>query len=142
MAEMSPEEIRAFLDRVWPTPLGVVATIRPDGSPHLVPVWYRFDSHVVHIWTPQQRLWVKNLMRDSRVAFPVQEERPPFAAVLLRGRAEVVTGDDDETSAEIRHITARYIAAPDVASYIQGWAGLRTIVRIHPTKITSWSRGY
>lgn len=142
MAAMSPEEIQTFLDRVRPASLGVVATVRSDGSPHLVPVWYRYDGHVVYIWTDQDRLWVKNVRRDSRVAFSVQEEHPPFAAVILRGHADVLTGNDDAISDEIQRITARYIPAPDVASYIQGWAGLQTIVQIRPTKITSWGRGY
>ena len=117
--------MRAFLDRTWPASLGTVATIRDDGSPHVVPVWYRFDGRAVHIWTHHKRVWVTNLMHDNRVAFSVQEAQPPYAAVILRGRADVVMGEDEEISAEIRRITARYIAAPDVASYIQGWPELR-----------------
>jgi PPOX class probable F420-dependent enzyme len=89
---MSPDELRAFLDREWPTPLGVVATIRGDGSPHVVPVWFRWNGEAVQIWSGEERLWVRNVRRDPRVAFSVQEEKPPFAAVIMRGRAEVATG--------------------------------------------------
>ena len=136
------EEIRAFLDRSWPTMLGVVGTVRADGAPHIVPVWYRYDGETVSIWTHEERGWVQNLARDNRVAFSVQEDQPPFAAVLIRGRAEIITGDTQEVSAEIRRITERYVEAAGVNSYIQSWAHLKTIIRIKPEKIVAWGRGY
>jgi PPOX class probable F420-dependent enzyme len=136
------EDIRAFLDRSWPAMLGVVGTIQADGSPHVVPVWYRYDGETVTIWTHAERGWVKNLARDNRVAFSVQEDQPPFAAVLIRGRAEIITDDRQEVRVEIRRITERYIEAADVDSYIQNWTHLKTIVRIKPEKIIAWGRGY
>jgi PPOX class probable F420-dependent enzyme len=136
------KEVRAFLDRELPGLIGTVATLRRDGSPHVVPVWYRYDGERVHIWTIDTRAWVKQLRRDPRVAFSVQEDREPFAAVLMRGTAQVVTGDDEGISAEIRRITRRYIEEPAVESYIANWLHLRTIVSITPTKLTAWGRGY
>jgi len=35
---MSSAELEAFLAQTFPTPLGVIATLRSDGSPHIVPV--------------------------------------------------------------------------------------------------------
>jgi len=139
---MSPDELRAFLDREWPTPLGVIGTIRRDGSPQVVPVWFRWDGEAVRIWSGEERVWVKNARRDPRIAFSVQEEKAPFAAVIMRGRAEVATGDDPEIAAEIRRITRRYIEPAEVDAYVSSWAGLQTIVRIRPEKITPWGRGY
>lgn len=138
----SSEDVRAFLDRSWPTMLGVVGTLRRDGAPHIVPVWYRYDGDRVHIWTEEARAWVKNLQRDNRVAFSVQEDRPPFGAVVMQGRAEVMTSASEEVAAEILRITRRYIPEPEVEGYIQGWAHLHTVVRIKPEKIISWGKGY
>lgn len=139
---MSPDELRAFLDRSHPALLGVVATVRPDGSPHAVPVWYRYDGQAVRIWSDEQRAWVRHVRRDPRVAFSVQEGEPPFAAVVMHGRAEVATRDDDEVLAEIRRITARYLGPGEVESYVAGWPDLRTIVTVRPDLIVSWKRGY
>ncbi len=139
---IGPEEIRAFLQRAWPTLLGVVGTIRADGSPHVVPVWYRYDGECVHIWTHEKRVWVQNIARDNRVAFSVQEAQPPFAAVTLRGRAEIVTSAGQDVSEEIHRITRRYIPEAEVEDYIREWLHLRTIVRIKPEKITAWREGY
>jgi PPOX class probable F420-dependent enzyme len=139
---MSPEDIQEFLERTDPALLGVVGTIRRDGSPHVVPVWYRYDGGAVHIWTTETRGWVRNLTRDSRVAFSVQEPGPPYAAVVLRGRAEVRTSGGAEISEEIRRITRRYIDEAEVEQYVAGWEHLRTIVTIQPDRISAWSRGY
>jgi hypothetical protein len=37
---MTPDEISSILDQASPPLLGVIATVRADGSPHAVPVWY------------------------------------------------------------------------------------------------------
>ena len=58
---MSTAELEAFLAQTFPTPLGVTATLRRDGSPHTVPVWFRWDAGAVTIWTTQARVWVQNL---------------------------------------------------------------------------------
>lgn len=142
LKRLSSEAGRAFLERSWPTMLGVVGTLDADGFPHLVPVWYRYDGERVYIWTIDTRRWVKNLARDDRVAFSVQEDQPPFAAVTLRGRATLLTSDGEEVSQEIRRITRRYIIAPDVENYIKDWLHLRTIVSITPEKISMWGVGY
>jgi PPOX class probable F420-dependent enzyme len=136
------EQVRAFLDRELPAMLGVVGTLRGDGSPHVVPVWYRWDGERVHIWTHEPRAWVQHLLRDNRAAFSVQEEAPPYSAVLMRGRVAVVTSDDPAIDAEIRAITRRYIAAAEVDEYLSRWTHLRTIVSMKPDKITFWGRGY
>ena len=138
---MSAVEREAFLTQAFPTPLGVVGTLRRDGSPHLVPVWFRWDAGAVMIWTTQARAWVRNLIRDPRAAFSVQTFEQPYPAVIMRGTATVRTADDDATINEIRAITGRYIRLEGVERYIADWPRLRTIVTIVPDHIVSWSVG-
>jgi PPOX class probable F420-dependent enzyme len=138
LQSLTPAERRAFLDRSLPGLLGVVGTLDEDGGPHLVPVWYRYDGERVYIWTLESRRWVKNLARDPRVAFSVQEDKPPYAAVSLRGRATITTSDGEEVAQEIRRITRRYVEEPEVEAYIRLWSHLRTIVTITPEKISGW----
>jgi PPOX class probable F420-dependent enzyme len=138
---MSAAELDTFLGQAFPTPLGVVGTLRRDGSPHLVPVWFRWDGAAIRIWTIEERAWVRNLMRDPRTAFSVQTFEAPYPAVVMRGTATVATADDSATMEEIQNITRRYIPAAGVDSYIADWPDLRTIVSIAPDHITSWSAG-
>jgi PPOX class probable F420-dependent enzyme len=138
---MSPAELEAFLAQTFPTPLGVIATLRRDGSPHIVPVWFRWNAGAVTIWTTETRVWVQNLLRDPRVAFSVQTFEEPYPAVMVRGTATIATADDVATAEEIRAITRRYIVPQDVEGYIARWPDLRTIVTIIPAHIVSWSAG-
>jgi PPOX class probable F420-dependent enzyme len=138
---MEQDEISAFLDQTDPALVGVVGTTGADGSPHTVPVWYRWDGHHVRVWTHEDRLWVRNLRRDPRIAFSAQQTTAPYGAVTIRGHADIQTGSDD-TPDEIRRITRRYLAESEVEDYVAEWSQLRTIVCIRPAAIRAWSRGY
>ena len=136
---MNDDEVRAFLDRPL---LGFVSTLRRDGSPNAVPVWYRYDGEAVRIWTEEGRGWVRNVLRDPRVSFVVAEMDAPYSGVVMRGEAAVRTRADDETAAEIRAITRRYMPADEVEGYVARWPGLDTIVTIRPSSVTGWTVGY
>ena len=123
------EAAQQLLDQV-PGLTGVVGSNGPAGIPHLVPVWYRWDGSRVHIWTLGSRIWVENLRRDPRAGFSVQEEPFPRRAVVIKGHAEVVTGDDPVIDEEILRITRRYVDESDEDAYIRQNRGLRTMVRI------------
>ncbi|MFF6980242.1 TIGR03618 family F420-dependent PPOX class oxidoreductase [Streptomyces sp. NPDC008343] len=138
---MSESELDAFLTQTFPTPLGVVATLRRDGSPHVIPVWFLWDSGTVTIWTTETRVWVRNLLRDPRVAFSVQTFEEPYPAVMMRGSATVATANDVPTVEQARAISRRYLPSEEVEGYVARWSDLRTIVTIVPDHIVSWSAG-
>lgn len=117
-------------------PVGLPSSYQSTAA---VPVWYRWDGRDVRVRTDEERLWVRNLRRDPRVAFSVQEARPPFGAVTMRGQAELRTADADD---EIRRITRRYLAEDELDGYLAEWSHLRSIVCIRPATIRAWTRGY
>jgi PPOX class probable F420-dependent enzyme len=122
--------------------VGVVATIRRDGGPHSVPVWYRFDGETINIWTVNNRTWVRNVARDPRVSFSIQENEVPFGAVLLQGHAELVDDSWPSFDSEVKAICSRYLPAGEVDSYVAQWPALKTIVRIRSISRRGWTRGY
>jgi PPOX class probable F420-dependent enzyme len=138
---MTPDEISSILDQTSPPLLGVTATLRTDGSPHAVPVWYAWDGHSVSIWTGRDRAWVQNLGRDARVAFTAQQALPPYGAVIMHGQADISAPGAD-VDGDIRRIARRYLPEHECAPYIAAWPQLRTIVRVHPSSVRGWSRGY
>ena len=138
---MSAEEITAFLDRVDPPLLGVVGTIDTAGYPSTIPVWNRYEEEAVHIWTTTKRAWPRHLQREPKVSFSVVETEPPFAAVLIKGKAEIIVDAPDHW-AKVRRITERYIATEEVDAYIEPWSMLDAMCVIHPEKFISWKRGY
>ena len=88
MENMSKAEYLAFLS--VPARCAKLATVREDGRPHVVPVWFTLDGEHVIFTAGHTSVKVRNILRDGRVAICVDEDSPPFHYVLLEGRAEVL----------------------------------------------------
>jgi len=97
---MTDEEQAAFL-RAVPRP-AVLSTVRADGRPHLAPVWIDLDGETVVFNTGIGTVKGRNLARNRRVSLCVQDDRPPYAYLVIEGRAELV---DDLT--EVRKWATR-----------------------------------
>jgi PPOX class probable F420-dependent enzyme len=112
---MSDDEMRAFLGSD-PPHTAKLATTRADGRPHVAPVWYALDGDDIVFNTGAGTVKGKAIRRDGRVALCVDDERPPFAFVLVEGTAE--TSDD---LAEVRRwagiIGGRYMGADRAEEY-------------------------
>ncbi|MBC7269000.1 MAG: PPOX class F420-dependent oxidoreductase [Streptomyces sp.] len=104
--KMTDEEWRAFV--TYGTRTGKLATVRADGSPHVTPIWFLLDGDEVVFNTSARSVKGRNLVRDGRVALCVDDDRPPFGYVVLRGHARVL-----EDLGELEHwasrIGARYM---------------------------------
>jgi PPOX class probable F420-dependent enzyme len=93
MTPMSPEERRAFLRQPVPA---MLATVRADGRPHAAPVWIDLDDDdTVVFMTGAGSVKGRALQANPRVAICVDDDKPPFAFVLVEGLAEVSTDLDD-----------------------------------------------
>ncbi|WP_326571173.1 PPOX class F420-dependent oxidoreductase [Actinacidiphila glaucinigra] len=84
---MTEEEWRTFVSAGTRT--GKLATTRAGGTPHVAPVWFLLDGEDVVFNTGKATVKGRNITRDGRVALCVDDDRPPFAYVVLQGRAEV-----------------------------------------------------
>ncbi len=88
---MLRSDVRQVLDG---TPIAHLATVLPDGAPHVVPIWIgAHDDRIVFFTGPGSRK-ARNLERDPRVAVSIAPADNPFVPVVLRGRvAEWLDGD-------------------------------------------------
>lgn len=74
-----------------------VATLRPDGSVHVAPVWVDVQDGRAVLNTAEGRVWPRNLERDPRVTLTIQNMENPYEYVTIRGRvAERTTEGADE----------------------------------------------
>lgn len=138
---MDHEEVSTFLNRTNPPYLGVIGTLSEDGFPSLTPVWYQWTGTSVNIWSSDKRGWVRNLQRDNRVSFSVQDGHPPYPAVVMRGHASVTTSESSPIRSAISSIVQRYLPREEVEKYIADWPKLNAIVSIYPMRIASWQEG-
>ncbi|MDT7621124.1 MAG: hypothetical protein QOF99_2025 [Pseudonocardiales bacterium] len=107
MAEQMSEDVwKAFITEGTRT--GKLSTVRADGSPHIAPMWFLLDGGDLVFTTEKVTVKSRNLLRDERAALCVDDERPPYSFVVLRGRVEI----SEEPSLLLRwatSIAARYM---------------------------------
>lgn len=68
-----------------------VATLMPDGSPQVTPVWIDFDGTDVVFNTADGRQKARNLDRDKRVAVSVFDSANPYRYIQIRGVVDTKT---------------------------------------------------
>jgi PPOX class probable F420-dependent enzyme len=87
MEEMSRDEWHAFVREGTRT--GKLAVTRADGSPHVKPIWFVLDGDDFVFNTSETSVTGRALRRDPRASLLVDDEEPPFAYVLVDGRATI-----------------------------------------------------
>ena len=70
-----------------------VATIMPDGSPQVTPVWIDYRNGRIAFNTARGRVKDRNLKEGTRIALSVQDPDNPYRYVQVRGRVAKVTED-------------------------------------------------
>jgi PPOX class probable F420-dependent enzyme len=90
------------LKQVLDTPVFVsIATIQPDGSPQVSPVWVKRDGDELLISTTVDRRKTLNLERDPRVTVMVQPADAPYSYAEIRGTASLTTEGGQELIDEL-----------------------------------------
>lgn len=132
MQTLTPE-VRAFL--LEGTRTGKLATVRADGRPHVVPIWFLLDGDAIVFTTGEGTVKAKNMRHDPRVSLCVDDDRPLFSFAVIEGTASFSDNMQDLTVWAIR-IAGRYMGEQLAEQY-----GRRNavpgelLVRMTPTKI-------
>ena len=119
MPRMTTDERNSFLAE--PGVLMRIATVLPDGSPLVTPIWYLFEEGAIWFTPREKSEWFDNLRRDPRVCLSIDEESMPYRKVLVQGSVELVAdiGRDDDWRDRYRRIAARYVDPVGAEAYIQ-----------------------
>ena len=83
--------------------VAVLVTIGEDGGPVPTPIWYLYRDGLFYFRTAADAHKATNIRRDARVSVCVQDERPPYKAVIVRGTAEIGDGVEWLTNEMPRH---------------------------------------
>jgi PPOX class probable F420-dependent enzyme len=126
MASMSEKEIRRFL--MQGTFTGKLATIKKDGSSHIVPVWFVLESSDengsddreeddIIFTTNGSSVKAKNIERDKRVSICVDDQTPPFSFVIVYGTAKIYHYRQNDLFRFATKIARRYMGKDDAENY-------------------------
>lgn len=142
---MTPQEIEAFLvqGRILQ-----VASLHPDGRPHLVPMWYVVeDGRVVfRSFTASQK--IRNLRRDPRLTVLVErgEAYAELQGVMIQGRA-LLNNDPALVLDLYGRLAAKYpmvggaprlLDPADLEAAFGRHAAKNTAVTVEPESVASW----
>ena len=112
------DESKAFL---------YLATINPDGSPQVTPVWFSTEGEYILINTNQGRVKDKNMKARPKVAMTIQDPTDRYRYLGIRG--EVVSYTTEGADEHIKQLSIRYDNEPWTPRKEQR----RIIFRIKPT---------
>ena len=122
------EAQRRFLDE---NPyVGVVTTIRPDGSPHSTVVWVDVENGVVTFNTEEGRAKPRYIAGDPRVSLLVLDPDDPYKWVAVSGPVDVTTEGARE---QIDKLAKKYTGQDTFPSHNPEKERLK--VRIHPEHV-------
>jgi PPOX class probable F420-dependent enzyme len=130
MTDVIPQK---YLDLFTKKAFAHVATIMPDGSPHVTPVWVDYDGTHVRINSALGRVKDKNLRRNPQVALCIQDPDNPYRYLQVRGRVVEITetGADDH----IDKLSQKYFGKTPYPNRKPG--EVRVLYRIEPERIST-----
>jgi PPOX class probable F420-dependent enzyme len=122
--------------------VGHLATSTKDGTPHVVPICYAFDSKAIYSAidekpkqvTPAKLRRVKNIIKNSNVALIVDlysEDWRELQYVLVQGVAQIVQGGKE-------HEYAISLLRQKYPQYHSMNLEDRPMLRINPSRIMGW----
>jgi PPOX class probable F420-dependent enzyme len=143
MTEMSKEEIARFV--MQDTLTGKLATVRIDGSSHVVPIWFVLDNQNskrrrrigdIIFTTDSTSAKANNLRRDKRVSICIDDQTRPFSFITIFGTAKIHTYKQKEVLKWATKIAERYMGKKNAEAYGRRNSGEGAVlVRIKPTRI-------
>jgi len=132
---MTKEELQTFLARPL---VARLATVRPNGTPQIVPMWFLYEDGVLYMSTRTAAAKVKHLHKNPRVAVVVDEMVAPLKnkVVTLEGAVEMQTTGVKEVTTKIYH---KYLGTEGAATPAaqQSINTPRVVLKITPKKIES-----
>ena len=130
---MTRDEWRAFLSHGTRT--GKLATVRRDGRPHVVPIWFVLDGDDLVFTTGAGSVKAHAMRRDPRVCLCVDDERPPYAFVMVEGTA-ALSEDMDDLLRFATAIGGRYMGAEQAEAFgRRNAAPGELLVRVTPARV-------
>jgi PPOX class probable F420-dependent enzyme len=136
MKEMTEEEYMAFL--LGGTKTGKLATVRQDGRPHVVPLWFHMDGDKIVFNTGKGSVKARNILRDPRVSITVDDQAPPYSFVTVEGTVSI-SEDREETLHWATRIGGRYMGLDRAEEFGKRNATEGELtVKITPSKILAY----
>jgi hypothetical protein len=109
-----------------------LATVMPDGSPQVTPVWFDSAAGAIRVNSARGRIKDRNMKEGARVALSILDPDNPYRYLQIRGRVRRVT--EDGAAAHIDSLAKKYL---DKDKYPFAQPGdVRVIYEIEPERVS------
>ena len=132
MSDLTPEQMAEFLERPL---VAVMVTLRADGSPHAIPIWYEYRDGDFIVFTSDTFVRVKNLRGDSRAAITVSNHEAPYMYVSAEGPVSITSEGVAETGLSIAR---RYMGERGDRFLEEVLDEHSVLLRLTPERILTW----
>ncbi|HLE42487.1 MAG TPA: PPOX class F420-dependent oxidoreductase [Methylomirabilota bacterium] len=110
-----------------------LATVMPDGSPQVTPVWFDFDGSHIRINSAKGRVKDRNIRRAPKVALAILDPDDPYRHLAIRGRVVEVT--EQGADAHIDALAKKYLGQDRYPYRRPG--EVRVIYKIQPERVAA-----
>ncbi len=124
MSDTLSAKARSLIERPV---LASLATLNPDGSPQITPLWIDLEGDDVVVNTAQGRIKARNLSKDTRVAVSVIDPNDPYNVVAFRGTVTDVTTDGAD--AHIDSLAKKYLGVDSYPMRREGEVRIKVTIR-------------
>jgi PPOX class probable F420-dependent enzyme len=84
-----------------------LATVMPDGSPQVTPVWFDYTGGVIRVNSAKGRTKTRNMTEGAPVALAIMDPDNPYRYLQIRGKVTRVT--EEGARAHIDSLAKKYI---------------------------------
>jgi PPOX class probable F420-dependent enzyme len=130
MAEVIPAKYKDLFDK---KAFGHLATLMPDGTPQVTPVWIDYDGQHVLVNSARGRQKDKNMERNRAVSISVQDPDNPYRYLEIRGRVIEIT--EEGASDHIDKMAKKYMGKDKYPGRAPG--EVRVLYKIEPKRTSS-----
>jgi PPOX class probable F420-dependent enzyme len=134
----SPAAARRIDRLLRDEPVVWLSSVRPDGGPHLVPIWFSWDGREILIASKPHAQKVRNLRTNPAVMLALGETEDDFDVGLLQGRAELLAAPAASVLPASHLAKYRRQMAAIGLSRAEFLATYSQVIRIVPTRYLPW----
>jgi len=127
-------------ERLAAEPVIWLGTVRPDGRPHHVPVWFAWHDPAVLIFSMPGTAKLRNVRRSPAVSLALDSADGGQDIVLADGRAELPAEGDPQLSLLTGRFQEKYAQALARMSFEQWRSTFSQPVLVRVERIVAWTR--